>query len=88
MALLKNTLSLSILARYMKNGVLRSTILNVMDSRDVFRFMNLIDKVLSIPNIKFADLAIVLSSYTEVSGCYNAFVSQYYLLIKLRHLNQ
>lgn len=71
--LLKNIPSLSILARYIKNGVLKSTIWNIIDFNGVFKLTDSIDKVLSIPNIKFTNPVVVLSSCIEVSRYCNAF---------------
>lgn len=71
MTLLKNIPSLSISARHIKNGVLKSIIWNVIDPSGISRLTDLIDEILPIPNVEVADLAVVLSSCTEVSNCYN-----------------
>lgn len=44
-----------------------------MYSKGIFKFTDSIDKVLPIPNLKFADLAVLMSNYTKTSGCYNVF---------------
>lgn len=73
MTLLKNTSSLSILARYIKNGDLRSIMRNVIDFNRVSRLTDPIDELLPIPKFKFANPAVVLSSCTEVFSCCNTF---------------
>lgn len=44
-----------------------------MDLSSVFRLTDLINKLLSILNAKFADPARILSSSTTVLSCYNIF---------------
>lgn len=60
--LLKNILSLSILARYSKNNTLRNTISNIMSFNSLSRFIDPIDIVLPILNIKLDDSAAFLPS--------------------------
>lgn len=60
--LLKNVLSLSILARYSKNNTLRNTISNIISFSSLSRFINPIDIVLPILNIKLVDSAAFLPS--------------------------
>ena len=69
--LLKNALSLSILARYSKNGVLTGTIWNVIDPNSISKLIDPIDVILLILNIKLADPAIFLLSWIVISSCYN-----------------
>lgn len=45
----------------------------MIDFSDVSKLTNLINAVLPILNIKFADLAVVLLICTEVSSCCNVF---------------
>ena len=70
--LLKNTPSLFISARHSKNRVLTDTIWNVIDPSGISRLTDPINVTLLIPNIKFADPAIFLSSWIVISSCYNA----------------
>ena len=60
-------------ARHNKNKVLKNTIYNIINFSGISKFTNPIDIVLLISNIKFADLAIILSICIEVPICYNAF---------------
>lgn len=71
--MLKNVSCLSMSARHIKNRVLRDIIWNVIDPNNIFKLTDLINKVLSIPNIKFANPAIILSNCIKVSSCYNVF---------------
>ncbi len=73
MILLKKTSCLSISARHSKNGVLIGIIWNITNPKSVSRSIDLIDTTLSIPNIKFANLAKFLSSQTDISSYYNIF---------------
>lgn len=68
---MKNTSSLSISARYIKNEKLTSTMWNIIDPIGVSKIINLIDDLLLIPKVKLADLAILLASWIKVLSCYN-----------------
>lgn len=71
MILLKNNPSLFMSAKHIKNEVLRDTMWNIINSRNVFKLNDLINKVLPILNVKFADLAVILSRCADVSNCCN-----------------
>lgn len=53
--------------------MLKSIMWNIIDVSGVFKLINLINKILLILNIKFADSTIVLLSCIEVFHCYNSF---------------
>lgn len=76
------------LAKQGKNGVLSETISNVIDPTDVLRLTDSTNVALLISKLKFADRAMLLSSGTEVSSCFNSSIGQSHMLIELRHLNQ
>lgn len=71
--MLKNIPRLSISARYIKIGVLKSIMWNVIDPSNVSKLTYLIDEVLPILKVKFPDSSIVLLSCIEVSYYCNAF---------------
>lgn len=60
-------------AKYIKNEVLKNTMENIIDFSSVFKLNDLIDEMLPIPNVKFANLVIVLSSCIKVSYYRNSF---------------
>lgn len=71
--LLKNASSLSISTKLNKNWVLTNTIWNLVNPIGVSRITDLIDIVVSIPNIKLIDGTVFLSSETEVSSYFHVF---------------
>lgn len=58
--LLKNALSLSILAKYNKYGVLIGTMWNVINLNSLLKITDLMNEVPPISNIKLADLVVFL----------------------------
>ena len=60
-------------ARQTKNGVLTRTIWNVISPSDIFKLTNPINAAFLISNVKLANPAVFLLSWTKVSSCYNAF---------------
>ena len=71
--LLKNTPSLLISARHNKNMVLKDTIWNIIDPNNMSKLTDLIDIILPMSYIKFADLTIFLSICTKLFNCCNTF---------------
>lgn len=71
--LLNKALCLSISAKHSKNGMLTRTMWDVINLKGVSRLIDLIDVMFLISNIKFANPAISLSSWTDISSCCSAF---------------
>ena len=71
--LLKNAPSLFISAGHSRNRVLTGTMWNIINFISMSKITNLIDVVLSLPNVKLANPALFLSSCIEVLNCCNTF---------------
>lgn len=73
MILLKKALKLFISIKHNKNKILIDSIWNVIDIISLFKIIDLINITFLILNVKMADLAIFLISWTKILSYHNFF---------------